>query len=70
MQSIERFVGLGMAIVNEKIRKRGVVLPPRDDLVTFLDSLDRQTDTVRETGGVTPNIISYQLTLPLTILVY
>lgn len=55
MQNSERFVGMGLAMVDEKIRKPGIILPPANELVNFLNS---QTETVREIGGVTPNIIS------------
>lgn len=55
MNKNERFVGLGLAMVDEKIRRPGLVLPRQGELIAFLD---KQTDSIRETGGVTPNIVS------------
>lgn len=55
MSKNERFVGLGLAMVDEKIHRSGLHLPSSRELVPFLDT---QSGAVREAGGVTPNIIS------------
>lgn len=55
MKNGERLIGMGLAMVDEKIPNPGIVLPQHDELITFLD---QQTDFIRRTGGVTPNILT------------
>src|SRR6185369_16628840 len=50
-----RFVGMGLAMVDEKVRRSGLILPSSEKLTDFLD---KQGNSIRESGGVTPNIIS------------
>lgn len=55
MQQRGRLVGLGCAMVNEKIQKQGINFPKGRELYSFLDG---QRDSIREVGGVTCNILS------------
>lgn len=37
LMNSERFVGMGLAMVDEKIRGTGIVLPQKADLIAFLN---------------------------------
>lgn len=55
MKNGEVLIGMGLAMVDEKIQNPNVTLPEQEELIPFLD---QQTEFIRRTGGVTPNILA------------